>query len=987
MKKLLFLLPLIFGISLVNAQEYLKMIEAGTYTVQEIQAEAEAYFEKVGTERGKGYKPYKRWEYQALRMMDENGRLKSSDFLYDELEKYNNYLNQNNNGQRAVQQGSWQDLGPVNWNATSGWNPGVGRVTAFAVESGNTNHIIIGANTGGVWRTVDGGANWTVLTDDMTTLNVYAVAMNPTNAAEYFWGTSNGVIFKSSDSGSTWNILADVGDGVVNKILIDPTNTAKMYCTTTAGIFKSTDSGANWARVNPAATSGYDIEFKPGDTNVIYASGDQFFKSTDGGLTFNTANSLPNWTQEYVSGATSWTTASANQNASVTPQSGNAMAFLYIGNSSGPKTNLVSPALDLSGASAPQLNFAYTQVSWFSDQDELRVLYKTSAAGAWIELASYTSEVIAWSDITLNLPNTSSEYYIAFEGSANYGRGVTLDNVSVTDPTLGTVFQDGFEASPVPFSTGVKMMAVSADNPDILYVLEESGGVFGGFYKSTDSGNTFVELDHGSNNYFGYSSLADDDRGQAPRDMDIIANPTDADEVHIAGILTWKSNDGGANFNITSQWTPGGASGQNIGYCHADVDIMEYVGDKIYVGSDGGLFVANNPATVNANYYTDLTPGLGIRQFYKIGISQSNPVIVSGGSQDNGTSVLQTNGVWNDWLGADGMETFVDKDDNNTLYGTSQFGTLYKSLNGGNNYFGLAEPDGKSGEWVTPFEQDPNITNTIYVGYDQVYKSTNGGSTWNAISQVFGGNLNQMKVAPSNSNVIFVSRGSSLFKTSDGGATNWTSLSGFSGDINSIAIHPIDANKVAIATTGSQKVYVSDDGGATWNSILLDLPNFSAQALVWEDNGNDGLYLGMNYGVYYTDNTMSVWQPFSINLPNVIISELEINTVTNEIYAATYGRGLWKSVVYDTTLSADSIELSNVEMHPNPATDKLNITLKKPSQLQVVVFDALGKVVYREHNKQVNATYSLNVSHLNQGVYFVKIQTQNGAVTKKLIVN
>jgi hypothetical protein len=294
MKKLLFLLPLIFGISLVNAQEYLKMIEAGTYTVQEIQAEAEAYFEKVGTERGKGYKPYKRWEYQALRLMDENGKLKSADFLYDELEKYNNYLNQNSNGQRAVQQGSWQDLGPVNWNATSGWNPGVGRVTAFAVESGNTNHIIIGANTGGVWRTVDGGANWTVLTDDMTTLNVYAVAMNPTNAAEYFWGTSNGVIFKSSDSGSTWNILADVGDGVVNKILIDPTNTAKMYCTTTAGIFKSIDSGANWARVNPAATSGYDIEFKPGDTNVIYASGDQFFKSTDGGLTFNTANSLPN---------------------------------------------------------------------------------------------------------------------------------------------------------------------------------------------------------------------------------------------------------------------------------------------------------------------------------------------------------------------------------------------------------------------------------------------------------------------------------------------------------------------------------------------------------------------------------------------------------------------------------------------------------------------------------------------------------------------
>ena len=978
---------MVFGVALVNAQQYLKMIEAGTYTVQEIQAEAEAYFEKVGTQRGKGYKPYKRWEYQALRTMDENGMLKSSDFLYNELENYNNYLNQNNNGQRAVQQGSWQDLGPVNWSATSGWNPGVGRITAFAVESGNNNHIIIGANTGGVWRTVDGGANWTVLTDDMTTLTVYAVAMNPNNAAEYFWGSSNGVIFKSTDSGSTWNILADVGDGVVNKILIDPTDITKMYCTTTAGIFKSTDSGVNWTRVNPAATSGYDIEFKPGDTNVIYASGNQFFKSTDGGLTFNTANSLPNWAQEFVSGSNSWTTASANQNASVAPQTGSSMAYFYIGDFTGPVTNLVSPSLDLSGASSPQLNFSYTQVSWAGDQDELRVMYKTSAAGAWVELASYTTEVTSWSNISLSLPNMSSDYYIAFEGTANYGRGITLDDVSVTDATLGTVFEDGFESSPIPFSDGVKMMAVSADNPDVVYVLEESGGVFGGFYKSTDSGNTFVKLDHGANNYFGYSSLADDNRGQAPRDMDIIANPTDADEVHIAGILTWKSNDGGANFNITSQWTPGNAANQNIGYCHADVDIMEYVGDKIYVGSDGGLFVANNPATVNTNYYTDLTQGLSIRQFYKIGISQSNPAIVSGGSQDNGTSVLQTNGSWNDWLGADGMETFVDKDDNNVLYGTSQFGTLYKSLNGGNSYFGLAEPDGKSGEWVTPFEQDPNITNTIYVGYDQVYKSTNGGSTWNAISQVFGGNLNHMKVAPSNSNVIFVARGSSVFKTSDGGATNWTSLSGFSGDINSIAIHPTDANKIAIATTGTQKVYVSDDGGATWNSILLDLPNFSAQALVWEDNGNDGLYLGMNYGVYYTDNTMSVWQPFSVNLPNVIISELEINTVTDEIYAATYGRGLWKSNTYDTTLSINDITLNDIEMYPNPANDKVNITLKNPSQTQVVVFDTLGKVVYKQGHKQVNATYTLDVSSLIAGVYFVKVAIKDGAVTKKLIVN
>ena len=112
------------------------------------------------------------------------------------------------------------------------------------------------------------------------------------------------------------------------------------------------------------------------------------------------------------------------------------------------------------------------------------------------------------------------------------------------------------------------------NDPNVVYVLEESSGKFGGFYKSTDGGDNFTKLDHTDKNYFGYSSTASDDRGQAPRDMDVIVNPNDADDVHIAGILSWRSTDGGANFNITSQWVPQNAASENIGYCHADIDIM-----------------------------------------------------------------------------------------------------------------------------------------------------------------------------------------------------------------------------------------------------------------------------------------------------------------------------------------------------------------------------------------------------------------------------
>lgn len=986
-----FYITLVLSFFMLNSwsQEYKKMILAGTYTVAEIQAEAEAYFAIVGTERGKGYNPYKRWEYNALRNMDDNGLLKTPEFYYNELEDYNSYLNQNVQPSRLADTGNWEQLGPTSWNPTEGWNPGVGRITSIAVDASNTNHIIVGANTGGVWKSIDGGSNWTVLTDNLSNLNVYALAMDPTNSSNYFWGSSSGTIFKSTDAGATWNFLADTGNGSVNKILIDPNNTNKMYCTVEGGgIFKSTNAGVNWSLIEPSATNGYDVEFKPGNTDTIYASGNQFYISTDGGVTFASSTALNNWSQQFVTGSTPWTSSGSNQNNSVTARTGNNLGLFYQGDFSSPITRLVSPPLNLSGASNPVIKFSYTQVNWSGDQDELKVFYKTSVGGAWAELASYTEEVTSWSDITLNLPNTNSTYYIAFEGKANYGRGVTLDDISVEDPALGVVFSDGFESSANSFSAGSKMIGVSAADPSMVYVLEAAGGIFGGFHKSTDSGSTFTKLDHAGKNYFGYSSQADDDRGQAPRDMDITVNPFNANEVHIAGILTWRSTDGGAIFNITSQWTLGNAANDNIGYCHADVDILEFVGNRLFVGTDGGIFVANDISTVNTSYYTDLTPGLGIRQFYKIGVSQTDPVIVTGGAQDNGTSVYSQAGDWTDWLGADGMESFVDKNNSSVLYGTSQSGSLYKSFNNGVTYTYLGSPDDKTGSWVTPFEQDPITQNVLYSGYDQVYKTTNGGNSWTAVSQNFGGNLNEMKVAPTDSNYIYASRGSNLYKnTQVGTVTNWTPLTGFAGSINSIAIHPTDPNKVAIATTGAQKVYVSTNGGANWTSYRYDLPNFSALALVWSGNANDGLYLGMNYGVYYIDNTTNnSWLPFSNNLPNVQISELEINNSDNKLYAGTYGRGLWRTSIFNPTLSVSDVELNGFSLFPNPAKKEVNLLWNQSDDVSIRIFNSLGKLMYYSKNQNSNTNFKIDISQYASGLYFVKVNNAKGEITKKLIV-
>jgi photosystem II stability/assembly factor-like uncharacterized protein len=838
MKNHYLLLFLLFFATTSFAQDYKEMILEGTHTVQQIQATAEAHFAQVGTARGNGYKPYKRWEYQALRQMDENGMLPSPDFYLTELENYNNYLNQNSSLARTTV-GSWEQLGPESWNATSGWNPGVGRITSVAVESENPDHIIAGANTGGVWKSTDGGLSWIVLTDNLSNLNVSSLTIHPTINTTYYWGSTSGTIFISTDSGATWNVLADTGGGNVNKILIDPSSTNKMYCSVqSGGIFKSTNAGVDWSRITPNAFNGYDVEFKPDGTySTIYASGNDVYLSTDSGATFT---------------------------------------------------------------------------------------------------------------------------------------------------------------EKADFDNGPKMIGVSAQNPEIVYILESSGGAFDNLYRSGTSGLLFGNLGHTDKNYFGYSSDPEDPDdagvGQAPRDMDIAVNPLDAFDVHIAGINSWRSTDGGLSFSISSQWTPGSANNQDIGYCHADIDILEFVGNptdgyKLYVGSDGGLFVAENPTLVNSQYYRDLSTGMGIRQFYKIGISQTDPVRVTGGSQDNGSSVMDGNGDWTDWLGADGMEGFIDKTDSNVIYGTSQFGTLYKTTNGGLNISNLSKPEGKSGNWVTPFEQDPITPNVIYVGYDEIYKSTNGGTSWVSVSQDFGPNIDHLKIAPSSSNYQYAARGSNLYRNSFVGIIdNWSALNGFSGSINSIAIHPTNPNKVAIATTGAQRVYLSSNGGNTWEPYKLNLPNFSAQALAWHDNGENGLYLGMDYGVYYIDDTFTEWQPFSNGLPNVNMSELEINTIDGKLYAATYGRGLWATDLFDATLGVDEFALESFEVYPNPAKSQVTLQWDKSDLVTVKVFDALGKLMYFTKNSDISQPTQLDVSNYASGLYFVRINTLNGFVTKKLII-
>lgn len=438
-------------------------------------------------------------------------------------------------------------------------------------------------------------------------------------------------------------------------------------------------------------------------------------------------------------------------------------------------------------------------------------------------------------------------------------------------------------------NTGRTLISVSASNPNVVYAVQASGSVFGRMYKSVDAGLSFITTVTGNpasgTNYFGYSSNGTGTTGQATYDMAMDVSPTNADDVYIGGIICWRSTNGGTSFFPQTEWfLP-----NSLGYNHADVHGLYWVNNTLYSLSDGGIYKSID----NGDNWIDLSAGLGIRQFYRMANSQTNPNVITGGAQDNGSAARQSSGTWVDWLGADGMEGLVSPTDHLKLWGTSQNGNLYRSLNGGNSYTSLGRPT--AGQWVTPICIHPTNETILYGGWTGVYKSTNSGSSWTNISSgTITTTLADLAVAPSNPNYIYASNGATLYVTTNDGA-NWVTRTA-PATINDICVDPANPDKIWIACNStSNRILVSTDAGATFTNISSNLPAIAARTVVVDDNTPRNLYVGMNIGVYHKTESQANWANYSDNLPLVAINELEIQKASGKIRVATYGRGIWES--------------------------------------------------------------------------------------------
>jgi len=287
--------------------------------------------------------------------------------------------------------------------------------------------------------------------------------------------------------------------------------------------------------------------------------------------------------------------------------------------------------------------------------------------------------------------------------------------------------------------------------------------------------------------------------------------------------------------------------------------------DYVYFCNDGGVY----RYVISSNVYENLSNGLAITQFYDIAVSQSDPNIIGGGSQDNGNVYRASNGVWNDYAATgDGMNQEIDPNNANIRYWSYQLGGMYRWQNGSNT--SIAPPgENNQGAWETPFKLDPNNSDRIIAGYRQIYASDDRGENWYTIGQqINGANVNQLAIAPSNSNRT------------------------------DLEVDPYDMDVVYIVAPGYQagKVFKSTDAGNSWQDITGSLPPVSVNAIETYSDEPGGLFVGTDAGVFYRDDTTNDWLEYG-QLPHTRVDDIEIQYSSQLIRVGTHGRGVFEAAI------------------------------------------------------------------------------------------
>lgn len=503
------------------------------------------------------------------------------------------------------------------------------------------------------------------------------------------------------------------------------------------------------------------------------------------------------------------------------------------------------------------------------------------------------------------------------------------DNKIYRSTDNGDTWED---VSPVFMSMGqTTAVACSKANNNIVYAMVSEDQ---DIYKSTDSGDTWSLTS--SNFVHGNASNATANWGQNTYDwvMETSRTSANADVIFVGLIDLVTSRNGGSSWQDTGGHMTTGAT------IHVDHHVMvnhPTNRDIMFCGSDGGFYrVIWNSTTSTYTVDNSYNDNLPIAMFYFLGAHPTNTSYFMGGLQDNGTTHSFGNTAnWGTVGGADGTGAAIFQP--NPVYqfrtvqragaGRSPDGTTDMEIKYTTNSWvssGLAASNVQAGDSV--IFVPPIVTTTeagvpsAYIGSEWLYRLTFIlGNTPLWIRHVgnfnFGSSITCIAVAPSNNDVLYVgTEEGALFRSGNLGA-NWTDISAQEAYPTCISVDPNNSNSVLVTFTGTNV-----SGGNVWRCLDTSAATpswFSRSGLsgssplpqIWTNwierdpwRPTTVWYVANDTGVYYTDDSGSTWHDmtYGFGMPNVSVRHLQIAPDANRLYAATYGRGLYRMILSDT---------------------------------------------------------------------------------------
>ncbi len=527
----------------------------------------------------------------------------------------------------------------------------------------------------------------------------------------------------------------------------------------------------------------------------------------------------------------------------------------------------------------------------------------TDGGGNWVQL----HEGIFFG-MAVNSKNEDEMLIAEVSTFAGSGRVVIVTNASGATPEFASAV--GIS----PSRTTRVSIARSLSNPNIVYALAaqrnetaNSGRDSGLVYKSVDGGENWTLKSRFGGAFF---------NAQGHYNNYIAVHPSNSSIALLCGIDVYRTANGGDTWTNTTR-------SLLLGNVHPDQHVAlfdPFDNDVVYLGNDGGVYRSSNTGLT----WTRISLSLPITQFYELGLDQTRPYRVYGGTQDNGSMGAFSPNEWADkWtpiLGGDGFHAIVDESDPNTIYAESQYGVLSR-INATTlrrtyltrNLDRHSSSDYDPGAWSTPIAMSPADKLSLYTGRAALWRSTDRGSSWQALQPGNSARISAIGLSSfDHLDMVIGTAGGEVFSSTDGGF-GWERASGIPRRyISEIIFDPVVNSRVYITASGfrSGHVFRSDDFGRTFVDITNNLPDIPTSSIAVDPENNNTLFVGNDVGVFISLDGGELWLPFNNKLPFVPVVDLEIHRSRRTLVAATHGRSMFEISIVDPQLQPTIIRPS-----------------------------------------------------------------------------